>query len=157
MDLEQIKSLLEGFDIAAFLPELDTVMGWVEMLLRIAVMAGPLLLLGFGLLYLVAPPKEANHGLGFRCWWGMASLQAWQFTQRIAGLVWSALGVVLTIVMAVICNAWKPEAPMEMVWSAVSCLLWEIGLVFVSCIGIYAAVIICFDKYGFRREWGRKE
>jgi hypothetical protein len=157
MDLEQIKSLLEGFDIAAFLPELDTVMGWVEMLLRIAVMAGPLLLLGFGLLYLVAPPKEANHGLGFRCWWGMASLQAWQFTQKIAGLVWSALGVILTIVMAVICNAWKPEAPMEMVWSAVSCLLWEIGLVFVSCIGIYAAVIICFDKYGFRREWGRKE
>ena len=157
MDLEQIKSLLEGFDIAAFLPELDTVMGWVEMLLRIAVMAGPLLLLGFGLLYLVAPPKEANHGLGFRCWWGMASLQAWQFTQKIAGLVWSALGVILTIVMAVICNAWKPEAPMEMVWSAVSCLLWEIGLVFVSCIGIYAAVIICFDKYGFHREWGRKE
>lgn len=157
MDLEQIKSLLEGFDIAAFLPELDTVMGWVEMLLRIAVMAGPLLLLGFGLLYLVAPPKEANHGLGFRCWWGMASLQAWQFTQKIAGLVWSALGVILTIVMAVICNAWKPEEPMEMVWSAVSCLLWEIGLVFVSCIGIYAAVIICFDKYGFRREWGRKE
>ena len=157
MDLEQIKSLLEGFDIAAFLPELDTVMGWVEMLLRIAVMAGPLLLLGFGLLYLVAPPKEANHGLGFRCWWGMASLQAWQFTQKIAGLVWSALGVILTIVMAVICNAWKPEVPMEMVWSAVSCLLWEIGLVFVSCIGIYAAVIICFDKYGFRREWGRKE
>ena len=157
MDLEQIKSLLEGFDIAAFLPELDTVMGWVEMFLRIAVMAGPLLLLGFGLLYLVAPPKEANHGLGFRCWWGMASLQAWQFTQKIAGLVWSALGVILTIVMAVICNAWKPEAPMEMVWSAVSCLLWEIGLVFVSCIGIYAAVIICFDKYGFRREWGRKE
>jgi hypothetical protein len=157
MDLEQIKSLLEGFDIAAFLPELDTVMGWVEMLLRIAVMAGPLLLLGFGLLYLVAPPKEANHGLGFRCWWGMASLQAWQFTQKIAGLVWSALGVILTIVMAVICNAWKPEAPMEMVWSAVSCLLCEIGLVFVSCIGIYAAVIICFDKYGFRREWGRKE
>ena len=157
MDLEQIKSLLEGFDIAAFLPELDTVMGWVEMLLRIAVMAGPLLLLGFGLLYLVAPPKEANHGLGFRCWWGMASLQAWQFTQKIAGLVWSALGVILTIVMAVICNAWKPEAPMEMVWSAVSCVLWEIGLVFVSCIGIYAAVIICFDKYGFRREWGRKE
>ena len=157
MDLEQIKSLLEGFDIAAFLPELDTVMGWVEMLLRIAVMAGPLLLLGFGLLYLVAPPKEANHGLGFRCWWGMASLQAWQFTQKIAGLVWSTLGVILTIVMAVICNAWKPEAPMEMVWSAVSCLLWEIGLVFVSCIGIYAAVIICFDKYGFHREWGRKE
>ena len=157
MDLEQIKPLLEGFDIAAFLPELDTVMGWVEMLLRIAVMAGPLLLLGFGLLYLVAPPKEANHGLGFRCWWGMASLQAWQFTQKIAGLVWSTLGVILTIVMAVICNAWKPEAPMEMVWSAVSCLLWEIGLVFVSCIGIYAAVIICFDKYGFRREWGRKE
>ena len=67
MDLDSLKSLFEGFDIAAFLPELTTILGWVETLLRLAVMAAPLLLLGFGLLYLLAPPKEANYSLGFRC------------------------------------------------------------------------------------------
>ena len=152
MDLEQIKSLLEGFDIAAFLPELDTVMGWVEMLLRIAVMAGPLLLLGFGLLYLLAPPKEANYSLGFRCWWGMSSLDAWQFTQHIAGLVWSALGTGLTIVMALICNSFRRMEPMDMVWSAVKCLGWELALTAIACIAINVMVIVKFDKDGFRRN-----
>ena len=57
MDLDALKALFEEFDLAAFLPKLTDVLGWVEMVLRIAVMAGPLLLLGFGLLYLLAPPK----------------------------------------------------------------------------------------------------
>ena len=78
MDLDALKEIFEGFDIAAFLPQLDSLMGWVETLLRLCVMAGPLILLGFGLLYLLAPPKEANYSLGYRFWWSMASLDAWQ-------------------------------------------------------------------------------
>ena len=100
MDFEALKALFEEFDLAAFLPDLTNVLGWVEMLLRIAVMVGPMLLLLFGLIYLLAPPKEANHGLGYRFWWGMASLDAWQFNQHLAGLVWTGLGLVLTIIMA---------------------------------------------------------
>ena len=73
MDFEALKVLFEEFDLAAFLPDMSSVLGWVETGLRIAVMAGPLLLLMFGLLYLLWPPKEANHGLGYRCWWGMAA------------------------------------------------------------------------------------
>ena len=150
--MEALKSLFEEFDMAAFLPDLTTVMGWVESILRVAVMAGPLLLLGFGLLFLLAPPKEANYGLGFRCWWGMASLEAWQFTQKLAGLVWSGMGVVLTIVMALICNAFRRQAPMDMVWSAVSCLLWELGLIAVSYIAINVVLIRKFDRWGYRRD-----
>lgn len=150
--MEALKSLFEEFDMAAFLPDLTTVMGWVESILRVAVMAGPLLLLGFGLLFLLAPPKEANFGLGFRCWWGMASLEAWQFTQKLAGLVWSGMGVVLTIVMALICNAFRRQAPMDMVWSAVSCLLWELGLIAASYIAINVVLICKFDRWGYRRD-----
>ncbi len=150
--MDGLKSLFEDFDMAAFLPDITTVMGWVEAIARIAVMAGPLLLLGFGLLFLLAPPKEANYGLGFRCWWGMASLESWQFTQRLAGLVWSGLGVVLTIIMALICNAFRRMEAMDMVWCALSCLGWETGLVLLSSLGINIAVIYTFDKNGFRRE-----
>ena len=152
MDFEALKALFEEFDLAAFLPKVEDVLGWVELVLRIAVMAGPLLLLGFGLLYLLAPPKEANYGLGFRCWWGMASLEAWQFTQHAAGLVWSALGTVLTIVMALICNAFRRMEPMDMVWSAVKCLGWELALLVLACIVVNVLVIVKFDHDGFRRE-----
>ena len=150
--MDALKSLLEGFDFAAFVPEVDTVLGWVELIARLAVMAGPLLLLGFGLVYLLSPPKEANHGVGYRFWWGMASLDAWQFTQRLAGMVWSALGLVLTIIMALICNGFRRLEPMDMVWSAVECLLWELGLAVVACLAVNITVIIVFDRNGYRRN-----
>lgn len=152
MDFEALKVLFEEFDLAAFLPDMSSVLGWVETGLRIAVMAGPLLLLMFGLLYLLWPPKEANHGLGYRCWWGMASLEAWQFTQHVAGLVWSGLGVVLTVIMALICNAFRRMEPMDMVWSAVTCLIWEVVLVAIACLAINIIVVRVFDKDGFRRD-----
>lgn len=157
MDIEALKKIFEDFNIADFLPKLESVMGWVETLLRIAVMAGPLLLLGFGLVYLLAPPKEANYSVGYRCWWGMASLEAWQFTQRIAGMVWSGLGTVLTVVMAVLCNAFRRQAPMDMVWSAVKCLLWEAGLILLACLAVNITVMCVFDKNGFRREKKKNE
>ena len=57
MDISSIGALFEDFDLAAFLPEMNTLVGWIETVLRLCVMAGPLALLGFGMLYLLAPPK----------------------------------------------------------------------------------------------------
>ena len=152
MDINSIKSIFESFDIAAFLPELDKFIGWVELILRLAVMAAPLLLLGFGLLYLLAPPKEANYSLGYRFWWSMASRDAWQFTHKLVGRVWAALGLVLTVIMALICNSFRRMEPMDMVWAAVSCLIWELVLVGLSCLACNAVVVAMFDKDGFRRS-----
>lgn len=146
-----LKALFGEFDLAAFLPDLDHFMGWVEMGLRIAVMVGPLLLLFFGLLYLISPPKEANHGLGYRFYWGMSSLDAWYFTQRWAGLIWSGLGVVLTIVMALICNSFRRMDAMDMVWTAFGCMIAELVLIAAACITINVLVFRTFDKDGFRR------
>ncbi len=151
MDLEALKSIFADFDLAAFLPKLDSLLGWVESLLRLCVMAGPLLLLGFGLLYLVAPPKEANHSLGYRFWWSMASIQAWTFTHKLVGILWSAAGLVLTIVMAVLCNAFRRMEPMDMVWSAVECLIWETVITVVLCLVANIIIVIRFDHKGFRR------
>ncbi len=150
--MDAMKGLLEEFDFAKFLPALDSVLGWIELAARICVMAGPVLLLGFGLLYLLAPPKEANHRLGYRCWWGMASLDAWQFTQHVAGMVWTVLGTGLTIIMALICNGFRGLSLDVMVTNAVTCILWELGLTAASCIGTEIAVIIVFDKDGYRRR-----
>ena len=152
MDISSIAELFSDFDVAAFLPEMGTFLGWVEFLLRLCVMAGPLLLLGFGLLYLLAPPKEANYSLGYRFWWSMASLDAWIFTHRIVGHVWTALGFVLTVIMALICNAFRRMAPMDMVWCAVWCLVAEVVLTGIACLAINILVVITFDEKGFRRK-----
>ena len=151
MNLDALKALFEEFDLAAFLPDLTSITGWIETVLRVAAMVGPILLLGFGLLYLMAPPKEANHTLGYRFWWGMASLQAWQFTQKVAGFAWTGLGIVLTIAMAVCCNAFRRMELMDMVFFAGKCLLWELAAIAVSCLTINIIVICCFDRKGYRR------
>ena len=62
--MDALKALFSDFDFAAFIPNLDTVLGWIQLICRLCVMAGPLLLLGFGLVYLLCPPKEANHRAG---------------------------------------------------------------------------------------------
>lgn len=152
MDVDSLKALLEGFDLAAFLPKLDSLLGWVETIMRMCVMIGPLMLLGFGLLYLVAPPKEANYSLGYRFWWSMSSLDAWQFTHRLVGCIWMPMGLIMTIVMAVICNNFRNMETMDMVWSAVQCLIWEVVLALVSCLVVNIVVIFVFDRKGYRRS-----
>ncbi len=152
MDLDALLSALEGFDIAKFLPKLDSLLGWIETLLRFCVMAGPLLLLSFGLVYLLAPPKEANYSVGHRFWWSMASLDAWRFTHNLIGAIWSGLGLVLVIIMGVLCNSFRTMEPMDMVWCAVKCLLWELGLTVASVLAVNITAIVVFDRTGYRRK-----
>ena len=101
---EMIKSLLGDFDPTALLPDLGAMFGHLELLLRIAVLVGPLCLLGFGLWYLLAPAKEANHSVGYRFYWGMSSVEVWQFTQRLAGLVWTGVGLGIIVVSILVIN-----------------------------------------------------
>ena len=157
MDFSAFQALFDGFDLEKFLPELNTLFGWLELLLRICVMAGPVLLLGFGLLFFLKPPKEANYAVGYRFYWGMSSLEAWKFTQRLAGIAWSALGAVLLIVMALICNGFRDLQLPDMTWAAVKCLGWEIGLTVASCIAVDVLVVLAFDRQGYRREKVTKE
>ena len=151
MDLEALKSIFEGFDLAAFLPELDSIVGWAELLMRIFVMTGPLLLLGFGIMYLVAPPKEANYSLGYRFFWSMSSLHAWTFTHRLVGVVWTVLGLVLTVVMAVYCNAFRRMEIMDVVDTAIVCIFWQLALIVAACLLCNVIIVICFDRHGFFR------
>lgn len=153
MDLEAIKGLLDDFDLSKVLPSLDSITGWIEAAVRIVVMAGPLLLLGFGLLYLLAPPKEANHTLGFRFWWGMSSLECWKFTQKAAGTAWSIVGLVLTLVMAVKCTGFAQLEVSVMLDTAIVYLLWQLGTALVTNLLVALVVFLFFDRKGFRREW----
>ena len=149
---EDIKVLMDNFDPAALLPDLTTVVGKVEFITRIAVMAGPVVLLTLGILYFFAAPKEANYRFGYRCYFGMGSEEAWRFTQRFAGLVWGVLGLVLTVVMLIITGSFAGNPIMDIIGKGAKCLLWEGGLILVSILGINFTAMLCYDRKGLRRR-----
>ena len=149
--MDALKALMKDFDPAALVPDVNKVLDKAESLIRLAIMAAPLVLLGLGLLYLLAPPSEANHLFGYRHFWGMASVEAWQFTQKTAGMVWGGLGLVLTVVMAFICNGYRDLAWEDMMMSAFKGVVVELVLVVLSTFLINALVIFRYDRKGSRR------
>ena len=150
--MDFLKSLLGDFDPAALVPDLEALFNNLDGALRVVVLAGPLCLLGLGLLYLLAPPSEANHVFGYRHFWGMSSVEAWRFTQKTAGLVWTGLGLCLTVIMAFLCNGYRELAAEAMLMSALTSVLVELLLVFLSTMLINTLVIFHFDHKGARRS-----
>ena len=156
LDIESIKSLLDGFDPASLLPDLSGLFGSLETVCRIAVLIGPILLLVMGLCYLFLSPKEANYYFGYRTYFGMGSVHAWRFTQRLAGAVLGVLGLVLTVVMIFISISFGSMDVMDMVWKAVSCLIWEAVLALSANLFIGLAAFSRFDRNGEYRKAKKK-
>jgi uncharacterized membrane protein len=149
---EDIKVLMDNFDPAALLPDLSTLPGIVATVTRLAVLTGPIVLLVLGILYFFLSPKEANYHFGFRCYFGMGSEEAWCFTQRLAGIVLAALGLVLTIVMLVVSAGYANKAVNEILSSGLTSLLWEIGLSGIACLAISVTAMVRYDRKGLRRN-----
>ena len=146
--MDKLAELVANFDIANILPELDSFLGWMELLIRLAVMAGPLLVLIFGCIYFFMPPKEANHSLGYRFYWGMGSEYAWRFTQRLAGFVWMIAGGLLTLIMFFVTVAVGGKDLAQMGYDAVVCLFWELGVIVVACLAIDVVVLLRYNRKG---------
>ncbi len=143
---------MDAADLEKFFPSLDTVLGYVGPFLRFLIMVGPLAMLGLGLYYFLAAPKEANYSAGYRFHYGMAKVCSWQFMQRLAGIVFSVMGLVLTIVMAIFVISLGKYEPLDMVMKAVWLLVWQIGLLVAAIVGIDVTVVVCFDSEGNRRK-----
>ena len=155
LDLDAIKGALQeldGFDPAALLPQLDTLFGRILLICRICVMLGPVLLLLLGLSYLFLAPKEANYYFGYRCFFGMGSVMAWQFTQRIAGMLLGGLGLVLTIVMLVISMGFSSMEVEAMAWLTVKCLIWQAALALLATLAINGIAMFWFNRKGELRR-----
>ena len=105
MNTDAIKQLLQDFSFETFLedllPELAPLLEKTAFLSRLFMLIGPFLILGMGLYYFLSAPKEANYRSGYRCYFGMGSVEAWRFSQRLAGGIWCLLGLGLAIWMAI--------------------------------------------------------
>ena len=157
LDIESIKGMMDAFDPASLLPDLSKFFGSLATVCRVAVMIGPVVLLILGLAYLFFAPREANYYFGYRCYFGMGSVRAWRFTQRLAGLCLGGLGLVLTILMAIITSGYSSMDVMDMVWNAVSCLVWEAVLALIATLAINLTAMARFDARGEYRKKSSKK
>ena len=153
MNIEDLKSIMDAFDPASLLPELESVLNVLVDAVRLAILAGPVVVLALGVLFLVFAPKEANYYLGYRCAFGMGSVEAWRFTQRLAGIIWTVLGLVLTVGMFILTRKFSQLNAYDVVWTGVKYILWEVGLVAASSLFINGVVMTQFTYDGeYRRD-----
>ena len=158
MNLDSIKDLLAGFEGGLpLLPDPGAMVAKLGPIARILVIAGPVLMVIMGLLYFFAAPKEANHHFGYRCYFGMGSEQAWQFTQRFAGITWAALGGILTIAMLIATRNFAQQDALEMLSVAARCVLWEAMVLLAASLIIRIVVAAIFDRHGERRTWKKSK
>ena len=57
LDIDSIKELMDAFDPASLLPEMEGIFNLVTTVCRIAVLVGPIILLALGLAYLLFAPR----------------------------------------------------------------------------------------------------
>mgnify|MGYP004517670185 FL=1 len=151
IDLDTVKHLLDGVDPATLLPDVSTVVGKVQLVCTLAILVAPLVMLVLGIAYLFFAPKEANYYFGYRTAFGMGSVSAWRRTQKLAGLVFSILGLLLTVVMLLVSLTLPSRAPMDMVWLAVKCLLWQGALALLSKATINGLTMLHYNYRGTKR------
>lgn len=150
--MELITSVFELLDPAKLVPQLDSFLGKLQTIVIIAVLVGPIVMLVTGAWYLIKPPAEANHKAGFRTYFGMGSVQAWRFTQRLAGFCWGAMGLILTVVSAIVCLLFIGKDALQVMQIATVMLLIQAIAALLCWLAITLIVTVNYDKDGNRRK-----
>ena len=150
--IQKVMDFLQNFDPSKILPNIAKLMTDAVVVLRICVLAGPILLAALGAVYFFLAPKEANHSIGYRFFWGMSSVEAWQFMQKLSGMVWGALGVVLLVIMLIVSGRFGSMDAENVAFSALRCVLWELGLTVAASLGVDITMMVLFDRTGVRRK-----
>lgn len=150
--IDKLVTLVDDIDLASLFPAMDTVLGWTTLIARICILAAPLVMLVLGLRYRFLPPAEANYKTGYRFFFGMGSDHAWLYTQRLAGIVWTVLGAVMTLAMLVAGLLFGKMDPMAAANAVLICVGIQLALIVVSCLVINIVVSVKFDKDGNPRS-----
>ena len=151
MSLSSITSMFEEFSLSEFVPDLFDFLSSLETLRKLALLIGPLFMLGYGIWFLFWPRKKVGHLSGFFAYYAMGSKEAWDFTQKMAGLIWTALGGGLLLFMGIRCATLSGEAD-QVIHAVMVCMFWQAGLALLSWLAIRILPAIFFDKDGNRKR-----
>ena len=150
--MEKITELLDNLEnLGNLLPKLDTLTGWVQWLISLAVRVGPVCILVLGLIYLLIPPKEANRKAGFRTYFGMGSITAWHFTQRVSGALMTLTGLILTIAAYATAAKIARLDLLEMAHCAINAIKVQVIFALIIYVFMFVLTAVMFDKDGFCR------
>ena len=143
---------LFDMDFAALVPEMGTMLGLVRVILSLLLLAVPLSMLILGVMYLFMAPPEANYKFGFRTYFGMGSVEAWKFSQKIAGIAFAGLGLILLVIAIIVDFSFIGRDTYQIATTAIVTFLWQAGLALIArlVVGILAAVY--FTAKGQRRR-----
>ena len=144
--MEKENKIIDLLD--AIIPNLDTLLSDMHFWMTVAVLIGPILFLGMGALYYFASPKEANHRMGYRTYFGMGSVPAWKYTQKLAGMVWGGLGVVMAVVAIIVAIVLGGKQPADAMSSALTMLIVEAVGALLAFLTIEITVFIRYDMNG---------
>lgn len=150
--MDAIMNFLKEFDPAALLPDISSIVGIMQVFARILILIIPLLLGGLGAAYYFKPIKEANHIFGYRTYFGMGSVEAWKYTQRLAGFGYMVLGGVLTLAMIIVNLCLIGAETLTLLTTAAICLVIELVLTGLGVLALNIFLAIRYDRDGYLRE-----
>lgn len=157
--MDKIMDLLNNFSLEKYMPKLDSVMDLTQKAIELAVRIGPFCILLLGLIYLLIPPKEANRHFGFRTYFGMGSIPAWQFTQRVSGAIMTVVGLILFFIAKGAVKDFAGMDLMEMSEKAFSLIKGQIICALVIYVFMFLLTAVMFDRkgvYRFRKDGSSK-
>ena len=146
--MEKITELLNNFSLEKYIPKLDSVMGWVQWLISLAIRVGPICILVLGLIYLLIPPKEANWKAGYRTYFGMGSIMAWNFTQRVAGVLMIPTGLLLTVIAYAKIGKFSDYDLMTMAQKAFGAIIFQVVCALIIYIFMFVLTAVMFTRNG---------
>ena len=150
--MEKITELLEKLEnLGDLIPKLDTLTDWIQWLISLAVRVGPVCILGLGLIYMLIPPKEANRRFGYRTYFGMGSVMAWIFTQRVAGAIMTLFGAILTIIALLSVKKLAGMDLMDMSYRAFSIVKGQVICILIIYLFMFLLTAVMFDRKGYCR------
>lgn len=157
--MDKIMELFNSFSIEKYIPKLDSVMDITQKAIELAVRVGPLCILVLGLIYLLIPPKEANRYFGFRTYFGMGSISAWRFTQRVAGGIMTVMGLILLLIAKGAVKSFAGMDLMQMSEKSISLIKTQIICALVLYVFMFLLTAVLFNRkgqYRFRKSGGTK-
>lgn len=146
--MDKIMDLLNNISLEKYIPKLDSVMELTQKAIELAVRIGPLCILVLGLIYLLIPPREANRHFGFRTYFGMGSIPAWQFTQRVAGMIMTLVGLILLLIAKGAVKNFAGMDLMQMSEKAFALIKTQIILALIIYVFIFLLTAVMFDRKG---------
>lgn len=155
--MDKIMSFIDNLSIEKYIPKLDSVLDGIHWLIEWGVKIGPLCILVLGLIYMLIPPKEANRFFGFRTYFGMGSIPAWLFTQRVAGFLMTVVGLILFLGAKGAVKSFSNMELMAMSEKALDLIKTQIIAALIIYVFMFLLTLVMFNHKGECRFPGIKK